>query len=262
MKAYKISLLAFASLFLLTGCELFEKDNYPGPNAKIKGGIVDKVTGELVETDINAGATSVGSSHRNNPGSNIKVYELGYSAQTLQEWVVKQNGEYQNKMVFANHYKIEFSSCNFYPYIIEDFEIKPGQNVHNFEVTPYIRVKNASITKQGDKVVAEFNLEAGDPEVKLSEIRLFAFDDMYVGQIVKYDITEGCRETFATPVDIDSSVRYKLEIDWNDDNNRTQFFKYGNYDYYFRIGALATIPGKNVGTIPFNYAPAVALPLF
>ena len=251
MKAYKITyLLAF--LLVLTGCDMFKMDNYDRPNAKIRGSIIDAATKELVGTE---------SSSTN--GSTIKVYEKGYTSETLQTWVIKSSGEYQNDLVFASHYRVEFTDCNFFPFTVDDVELKPGANVRDFEVTPYIRVKNPSITRQGDKVVATFNLEAGKPEVKLSQIRLFSFSDWHVGQQVTFVVQdpEGAEfpntRNFNPSITIDSSTQYTLTIDIP--HNATDYFKYAGKNYYFRIGALADVSG--VGTVRHNFSQTVAFPV-
>jgi hypothetical protein len=234
--------LALAFLFALSSCEIFKIDNYDGPNASLHGGIKDAQTGELVETDIQN-------------GSAIRAYELGWPTESAQTWVVMQNGEFRNDMVFAAHYKIEFINGNFYPFIVEDLEIAKGDNTHDFQVTPYIRVKNPNIRKEGNSIVATFSLEAGNPEVKLAAIRLYAFTDIYVGEQVKFG-TAGSdfSQTFSPAADIGGST-YTLSIDLTEN---ADFFKY-NRNYYFRIGALASVSG--VGTIRHNYAPLVVIPL-
>ncbi|MDR1402836.1 MAG: DUF3823 domain-containing protein [Tannerellaceae bacterium] len=242
MKVHSIFFL-LTSLLFLSGCDMFKIDNYDAPNASLKGGIKDAETGALVETDIQN-------------GSAIRVYELGWP-EGVQTWVVKQNGEFQNDMVFAAHYKVVFMDCNFYPFTIEDLDIKKGSNTYDFEVVPYIRARDVSITRQGDQVVATFKLQAGKPEVKLGAVRLFAFSDMYVGEQVKYNISDpSCYKTFSPAETIDANTTYTLSIDIP--SNTNEFFKYKK-NYYFRIGALASV--SDVGTIRYNYAPLVVISL-
>jgi hypothetical protein len=228
-------------LLALTSCEIFEIDNYEGPNASFYGAIKDAATGQLVETDIQN-------------GSAIRAYELGWPTEAALTWVIKQNGEFRNDMVFAARYKIEFINGNFYPFTVPDLEITRGDNPHDFEVTPYIRIKNPSIKKEGNAIVATFSVEGGKPEVKLSAVRLYAFTDMYVGEQVKFDTQGDDRQTFSPAKTIDGST-YTLRIDLD---ANSALFKYSR-NYYFRIGALASVP--NVGTVRHNYAPYVVIPL-
>jgi hypothetical protein len=234
----KITIL-LGCLLAMASCSV---DNYDGPNAQFHGSIKDAATGELVGTDIQE-------------GSAIKVYEHGYTNPAAQTWNIKNTGEFRNDMVFAATYDIVFENGNFYPMNINDFVIKAGDNEHDFEVTPYIRVENPSITKNGNTITATFSLEGGKTEVKLSEIQLFAFSDQWVGNSVKYSMTgDNFRQTFSPAVAIDPSTTYTLTIDLT---QNTTVFKYTDKNYYFRIGALAAV--DNVGTVRYNYAPLVVI---
>lgn len=240
----KISnITAFISflIFALASCEI---DNYDGPNASFSGNILDATTKELVGTDLLNGST-------------IRAYELGWSALTAQTWVIKNTGEFQNDMVFAAKYNLEFVDGNFYPFNIDNFEIKKGNNTHDFEVTPYIRIKNASIVHDATnkKIVATFSLEGGKPEVLVNSIRLYGFTDMYVGEQIKFDTKgDNFKQDFSPGKAIGGTV-YTLTIDLNEN---ADLFKYSR-NYYFRIGALASVP--NVGTIRHNYSSLVVIAL-
>lgn len=240
-KIGNILLLISSLLFILDSCEI---DNYDGPDASFFGSIKDSQTGELIGTDIEN-------------GSSIKVYELGFETSTAQTWYIKNTGEFNNDLVFSARYDFEFSNGNFYPFKVSDFEVKPGKNQHDFEVTPYIRIKNVNITHDAGnkKVIATFSLEAGKPEVKLSEIRLFVFTDIWVGNNVKFDVKGSNFSHKFTPVATIDGANYTLSIDLNENSD---LFKY-NRNYYFRVGALASISG--VGTVRHNYAPFVVIAL-
>ena len=147
--------------------------------------------------------------------------------------------------------------CNFFPFTVEDLEIKKGNNTHDFLVTPYIRLRDVSIAKEGDQVVATFKLQAGKAGVQLAAVRLFAFSDMYVGEQVKYNISDpSCYRTFSPAEAIDPDTTYTLRM--NIPENANEFFKYSK-NYYFRLGALASL--TDVGTIRYNYAPPAVIPL-
>jgi hypothetical protein len=228
-------------LVVLLSCEI---DNYEGPNASFSGIIRDIETGEGVGTDILNGST-------------IRAYELGWETLTAQTWVIKNTGEYQNDMVFAAHYNLEFINGNFFPFTIENFEIKKGKNQHDFEVTPYIRIKDSDISydNANNRIVATFKLQAGKTEVKLSSIRLYAFTDIYVGEQVKFDLKgNNFRQTFNPVVEIDETS-YTLSIDLKEN---ADLFEYSR-NYYFRVGALANL--SHVGTIRYNYSPLVRIAL-
>lgn len=236
----KILLLFPFFIFALTSCEI---DNYDGPDASIHGSILDEQTGELVGTDIEN-------------GSSIKVREHGFTNPADQTWVIMNTGEYRNNMIFAATYDVRFENGNFYPFEIKDFIIKKGDNIYDFKVTPYLRIKNAGIVKNGNTITATFSLEGGKPEVKLKEIQLFAFSDIWVGNNVKYTLNGGTDKTVFSPtVTIVPETKYTLTIDLTEN---ADIFKYKK-NYYFRIGALADVSG--VGTVRHNYAPLVVIKL-
>lgn len=234
-----LRIFAFACVVLATSCEI---DNYDGPDATITGKFLDSETGELVGTDIR-------------DGNEIGVYELGWTSESRQTWYVTNTGEYTNNLVFASTYRLEFTNCNFYPFVVNDFVLNAGDNMHDFTVTPFIRIKNPSITYDSatKTVKATFNVEAGGNDVTLSEIRLFAFTDMWVGNYIKFGITnEDCYKKVSSEAissEINPSTQYELTI--NVDDNASSFEYTRNY--YFRIGALANVP--DVGTVRYNYSP-------
>lgn len=238
---YLFILSSFISLMTVS-CEI---DNYKGPDASITGNFLDNVTGELVGTDITN-------------GNSIGVYELGWPTEAKQTWNIDNTGAYTNKTVFAANYRIEFTSCNFYPFIVNDFVVKKGANTYDFNVAPYLRIVNPIITFDATTniVKATFSIEAGGTDVKLNEIRLFAFTDKWVGNYVKFAITNtNCYKKAPANISatVNPSTQYELTMDVA--ANPTLFKT--TRDYYFRIGALATVP--NVGTVRHNYSPLVSL---
>lgn len=234
----KIFLLLSCASMLFASCKV---DNYDMPDSQVYGSFLDEKTGELVGTDIEN-------------GNSIIVVEQGYENPSNQYWAVKNTGEYRNNFVFSATYDIRFENCNFYPFSQSDVKIHKGENKIDFTVTPFIRVLNPSIEKNGNTITAKFRLEAGKPEVKLSSVQLFAFSDMWVGNNVKYTLTGGTDKESFDGASIDSSKEYTLTIDVNANKNS---FKYTGKNYYFRIGALASVSG--VGTVRHNYSPLVKI---
>ena len=248
----KIFYLIFIIGSLLYSANSCKVDNYPYPNAKVHGAMRDTLGGGLVETDLNTGST-------------IGAYELGqYAANPIRKgWVIKQNGEYRNDLVYANVYKFEFTSCNFFPYT-DTLIVKPGDNLIDFPVTPYIRVKNLSITlnTSTNKIVATFNLEGGRPSVKVGSIALYAWTDMYVGEYVKKTLVDatGSTQTLSGAAQtINPATLYTLTINLATNPATTNVGFGVHRDYYFRVGAKAIRAG--VGTIRSNYAPYVMIPI-
>ena len=253
----KLALRKIGNLFLIpfvvsafSACEMFKIDNYEAPNATLKGGIIDDVTGQLVETDLQNGST-------------LRFKELGdeWAEGGILSRVVMQNGEYQDKLMFAGRYSVDFIDCNFYPFFVPEIVIKKGDNTHDFRVKPYIRVRNVNIRQEGNQIVATFNLQAGDPEVRLNNVRIFLSTDIYVGDAFTYFPLSGDGHTiaFSPAAVINENEEYRLTIDLTHENNKP-YFKYKK-NYYFRVGAMAAIAsgGTSVGTIRRNYAPFTVL---
>ena len=137
---------------------------------------------------------------------------------------------------------------------MKDFVVKSGDNVYDFKVIPYIRVKSPKVEKNGNVITATFSLEAGKQEVKLKEIQLFAFSDMWVGNNVKLTLNGGTdKQVFSPSTAINSADIYTLSIDLGQNADVLKYSK----NYYFRIGALADVSG--VGTVRHNYAPVVVI---
>lgn len=247
--SYFLIILLTVLLIGVTSCELFKIDNLPGPDAQVYGSIKDNVGGGLIETDMVNGSV-------------IGAYELGEYASNpeLSNWLIKENGTYRNNLVFSNEYKIDFISCNFYPHTINNVEIKPGANEINFNVDPYLRIKNLSITHDSpnNRILATFNIEGGKSTVKLASMELYVFTDMHVGEYIKKTLSAGTgqfKQSFSPAATIDPSTQYTLSIDLV--ANKSVFPH--NRNYYFRVGAKASETG--VGTIRSNYAPYVVIPL-
>jgi hypothetical protein len=252
-KIYYLVFIVGSLLYTLNSCKV---DNFPYPDAQVFGAIRDSLGGGLVETDANS-----------TTGSLIGVYELGkYEANPLRRtWIIKQNGEYRNNLVYANAYRFDFTSCNFYNFTLNQ-TINPGENKLDFTVVPFIRIKNLSITYDaaGNKINASFTLEGGRPSVKVSRVTLYAWTDMYVGDNVKKTLTTGTgtptRSYTGAAQIINPATVITLSIDLaaNQSTDRNGFGVHRNY--YFRVGALATGP-TGVGTIKVNYAPYVVIAL-
>lgn len=237
----RIILLLSIVFCFFTACEI---DNYEEPNAEVHGYFYDAKDGQtLVGTDIL-------------DGNSIGVYEQGFSSESRQTWYIDNTGEYLNKRVFAATYRIEFLNTNFYPYEGEEmWTVRKGKNERDFLVTPFIRVKDATITYDAaaNQIIAKCKLEAGGDDVTLNQVRLYAFTDKWVGNRINSGI-QGTAVINAGGETIDPTKEYTLVIDRA---AHMDFFKYSR-NYYFRIGARAQGPSQ-YGTIRHNYSPLVVI---
>lgn len=232
MRTIKIYTAVLINLFLFSACDLQEIDNYDGPDATIHGGIYDELTGELLQQDIIN-------------GMQIEYIEHGFENPQIQRLVVKNDGTYRNDLMFSNTYTIRPVRGNFVPVEEEVIEVK-GNTLKNFEVQPYIRLRNVTIEKQENKIVATFNLDQTVTN-KVNRIGLFAHEEPNVGDPLN---------SVASVVNINAVTNdvttYRLEINLEAHGGTLQSGK----QYYFRVGALIDAPEAK-----FNYAPAVRLTL-
>ncbi|HEY0668875.1 MAG TPA: DUF3823 domain-containing protein [Sphingobacteriaceae bacterium] len=105
------------------------------------------------------------------------------------------------------------------------------------------------------KIVAQFILEGGKPGMRVQAVQVYSFTDIYVGDTVKFATAgSGHRQTFS-PAKVIYNTVYTLSIDLTKNTKDFEFSR----NYYFRIGALASITG--VGTVRYNYAPLVKIAL-
>ncbi|WP_085537054.1 DUF3823 domain-containing protein [Massilibacteroides vaginae] len=225
-----IAFLSFSVFF--ASCGLTDIDNYDAPNATIQGGIYDMESNELIEQDIV-------------DGMQIEFVEQGFDNPHTQYMIVKNDGTYQNNLMFAASYTMQPVRGNFVPVEKQDITVKKGNNTVDFKVQPYIRIKNAEISKVGNKVVATFKIEQTVTN-DVKQLTLFAHQEPNVGW--KLHTASANQDVNTTTL---GSTLYTLEIDLAA-NSSLQSGK----EYYFRVGALIDAPEAK-----YNYAPAVRLKL-
>ena len=230
MKKNKILFLySIVALSALSACKL---DNFDKPAAGLSGRFIDAETKELVQQDIIR-------------GTQIELKEHGYDPVSSQFLVVKNDGTYENSLLFANTYTIQPVRGNFIAIDAQEFKIS-GQAKLDFEVTPYIRIKEANIVKNGTKIVATFKLQQNMIN-NIKKIGLYAHIDSRVGEPMRQVAAERELNAVSNPNEV-----LTLEIDLPANNT---VLKPGN-QYYFRIGALLDAPEAKL-----NYAPAVRIGL-
>ena len=230
MKAtfYLLTIIFFSICFV--ACE---KDNLDiAPNATFGGEIRDMETGELVEQEIIR-------------GSQIYFIELGWDNPPVQAMAVKNDGTFQNNLMFAGDYKIILNKGNYIPQDTIDFRINKGKNYKVFEVLPYIRIVNPDIRYKGNKVVAKFSLQqyTVDP---VNTIALFAHTESHVSSNI---------QTAKVSSEINIAVSPLTEYELSMDLSQTTGIE-REHSYFFRIGALSS-----TSEAKYNYSPAVEIDL-
>ncbi len=225
-----LTTVAFIMPFALLSCSL---DNFDAPDAAISGGFYDDVTGELILQDIVN-------------GTKIKYEEYGYSNPEQQNMVVKNDGTYRNSKIFSGTYDFYFEESNFIPPVrLIGYEIHKGENTLDFHVQPYIRITGALIRKEGNKIVARFNVSPTTSNYQVKEVGLFAHSDYAVGA----DLSTVRTKANVNAV-IEDSQSYTLEINLDDNSDNLKPGK----SYYFRVGALIDAAGAK-----YNYAKTVKI---
>ncbi|TNJ44918.1 DUF3823 domain-containing protein [Tamlana fucoidanivorans] len=228
MKKIRYIILLMLSIGVFTSCEL---DNFDGPDAGLYGSVIDEQTGQLVEQDIIR-------------GGEIEIYEQAYENATPQRLIYKVDGTYKNSKLFSGLYKIIPIRTNFRTLDTIVLDIQ-GQTKLDLIVTPYIRIKDYSIEKNGTIVTAKFKLEQTGVS-NVSKIGLYAGADKHVGEPMRLVKAEQDINNI-----VDPSQEYEISIDTSAEID----LKEGK-TYFFRIGAL-----YDTANARFNYAPAVEIAL-
>lgn len=282
MKKIIITAVLALPLLFAASCSMFQLDNYDGPNAQVTGKFFDVVTGEKqgVEAATNApyaawgyydyvilktGALVVTELDYISP--NWKGNPEDYHAEGEQQWLVRFDGQYTNKMVFAGKYRFSNKMLPFYePEEGKNtFTLEKGRNIVNIGVLPFCRIKDPKIEYNAatKKVVATFYVELTDPTRanKISSVKLCGNTQLFVGATYQNLAKD---DAGASAQNVNPGEMITLEIDTQSPSNINLFGKNFNtgetyvQDRYFRIAAEADGNGYNSGKI-YNFSPVYKL---
>ena len=275
MKKFIISAALLLPLLSAVSCSMFELDNYDGPNAQVSGKLLDVVTGEKVGleagtaqtfdwstwsmvTAVNYGSLVVSEQGFISP--NYTGDPANYIVDDQQDWLVRFDGQYTNKLVFAGTYKF---SCKKLPcYEPEDgknsFVLQKGRNLVDIGVLPFCRIKNPKITYDASakKLIATFYVELGDPTRanKVANVMFCGNTQLFVGannmNLAKND--PGAKMQNVVPGELVTLEINANKADPNFKNN--DLFKYDSQVRYFRIAAEAEGNGYNSSKY-YNFSP-------
>jgi len=227
------------SVMTIASCDWFVLDNQEGYNASVYGTFVDSKTGEPVYQE---------------QGGAFTIYEKASGGQAYigrdwdnevsQSWTAKSNGTYVNRLVFAGDYYMESNAANFVA-DAQDFTLKKGENKVDFQVTPYVRIKDVNITVSGDKIKATCKVESDLPDSQVNnigEVRLCCFTDRFVSNS-QNNCTKDAGALFQN-AKTDGSQTISLEIDMKAAANAYEFqYKRAHYVRIAAIGAhYAIVP--------------------
>lgn len=145
-------------------------DNYPGPNASFEGRLIDKTTGKNFLTSTNS--------------MQIKLEQISWSDTPVpQEIPSKIDGTFKDSKLFKGKYRVTPKGGAFWP-ILEPLEINIDQGTkHDFELTPYLVIKNFTHVLTGKSLTLTFTLEApiGAGMPQISDVQPYVNTTSYVG---------------------------------------------------------------------------------
>lgn len=252
---------------LLTSCDLFKLDNYDGPNAQISGRILDAKTNETIQVETYTESAGWWAPPTTVSGSLTVIEDVsdrwGENFYEEQDWFVKFDGNYQNDMVFAGKYSVDFRKLPvFAPAEQTVIQVNEGANSFDFKLTPYCRIIDPefSYDAANQQIKATFSVEMGDPSRlnTISQVVLCSNSSNFVGHSKNYrendiDKDPGASLANVTVKEDGTTDRITLTVDASSDGVNTSEFQYER-PHYLRIAALATAPGVNTSSI-WNFSP-------
>ncbi len=269
MKKFIHIFAAALSVLAVASCDMFQLDNYDGPNAQVTGSIKDAKTGELVGIESSVSSVwdwSTWSMKTTTIGTMV-VVEQGWKkndgtpAEEDQNWMVRFDGKYTNNLVFAADYVVSMKNLPCYDPERVDFTLNKGANTVDFTVVPFCRIVNEKISYDAasKKIRATFAVELGDPERANSiiNVALCGNTQRFVGcnyfNLAKGDAAKKSGFAWGTMVfpAAQPGETITLEIDTQDEKNATMF-QY-EQDRYVRIAAQAGGNGYN-GNSYYNFS--------
>jgi hypothetical protein len=151
-----IILLSIVSL--LISCS--EIDNYEFPDGNIYGKVIDLTTDEGIQTE-------------QPNGFNIKMFEKGGLINTPITFSGKQDGSFENAMVFQNEYRVVAVEGPFFP-LPDTVTVQVGARTEmNFNVTPFLTITNVSVTPSAGQVSVTYGLSRSQVGGKITFRKTF-----------------------------------------------------------------------------------------
>lgn len=242
MRKIKYIVAGIGAALLLSSCEL---DNFEGPDARVYGAVIDAETEETVQQEIGTSGDA----------ACVQVIEYGYAIRKVQQWKLMLSGEYRNNLVFSGTYDVIMNNGNFVKLdTLKAYRFNKGDNKLNFRVIPNIRIREASVKKEADAVVASFKLQYGHSVGKAAKTALFVQTDQ--NPCNSFNLAHIEANIEADDVNFANNDRnadkvYTLTLHLNSDEGKK--LKAGQ-KYFFRIGALPKDLGEGIQP-KYNYSP-------
>lgn len=170
-----IILNVILGVVFLCSCKL---DNYSLPDMTLDGVVVDKVTGENIQT-------------RQPNGIKIRLMQEGYSNPQPYDFWVKSDGSFRNTRLFAGKYNVIAMEGAFESASVDTVNIDLNQNrTIKFEVEPYARLKNVNISVSAGTITATYNISLTTSTKDLSKSMLLCD----IGEIL-HETTVGVKKS-------------------------------------------------------------------
>lgn len=151
-----VAIYSFLFLLLFSACSKI--DNYSGPNATIKGSVIDNMTNKPIQTEA--------------PNGFYIRLEENHSNSTPLNFSGMANGTFQNAAVFAGSYKVVPITGAFFTPDTAIVNVSGVTNV-DFTVTPYLEVA-ATATAVAGGVVVKYNISRSVVSDKIIESKSVA----------------------------------------------------------------------------------------
>jgi len=250
MKSIKYIVGSLLLMAIIASCG--EDDNYPAPAETFKGSIVDRETGEPLQTDI--GTFSGGS------GVRIRMMEYSWSDKPQPyDMYTEMDGTFNNTKIFKGTYGVTVEG----PFVsipADTFEIA-GTVEKKYEVEPFLRVEwvGEPVVNDDGSATVQVKISRGtaDPgyQQALTEVWLYVSETQYVGAFSNSSTNFSTKLTGAALPALDATV--SITTGWPTGTKVVapsavqKFFPTYSRKYFLRVGAR--INKQAIGTNVFNY---------
>lgn len=239
--------LVMAGVCLVTSsCRV---DNYNPPSATIFGAVTD-AEGQPVQSDVSGQGVKI-----------IYVENGNFSSPSTQSINLKTDGSFEKGLIFPGSYKVTIRDANF-PNVdtLKTFTVSPGRNELKFNVQPYVKITNVNVEKNGNSIVAKFNLKtAGNNVTRVERVQLFTYIDKSVGFGAQFGIQPANSNVLVLNKAPGLNEQFTLQIDLSQQGNTLSKYPTAT-KFWFRVGALVLKADATAGSNPkWNYSEPIQL---
>src|ERR1700744_1707826 len=145
MKKLISNFLLGASILAVSACTKI--DNYPGPDASFQGRVIDATTNANFETSTNS--------------IQVQLEQISWSSTPTPQYIPsKTDGTFEDTKLFKGTYRIIPKGGAFWPVFDSlKMDINKGSS-HDFELTPYLTIKNFTHELNGTTLTLHFDIDA------------------------------------------------------------------------------------------------------